>query len=139
MSLQIRDKLIQWLLTKQYDNESVHNYMTRFRKNTKSLHMSGGNNVIVNELIMDMSWEDLYKISGNDRTLALKNANDKFEAMCFLMGAKDSDFRQLKKDLEQNMYVGRDEYPATMQDAYKLLMNPLSVNNRRASGYRRTS
>ena len=56
MSLQIRDKLLQWLLTKKYDNESVHNYMTRFRANTKSLHIAGGNNVIVNEFIMEMSW-----------------------------------------------------------------------------------
>ena len=36
MSLKIRDKLLQWILTKQYYNESVHNYMTRFRANTKS-------------------------------------------------------------------------------------------------------
>ena len=36
------------------------------------------------------------------------------------------------------MYVGREEYPTTIQDAYKLLMNTLSVNTRRASGYRRT-
>ena len=112
--------------------------MARFRANTKSLHMAGGNNVIVNELVMEMSWEDLYKIGGNDRVLAIKNANEKFEAMCFLMGAKDTDFGQLKKELERNMYVGRDEYPTTMQDAYELLMNTMSVNNRRVSGNRRT-
>ena len=76
--------------------------------------MAGGNNVVVNEFIMEMTWEDLFKVGGNDRALALKNGNEKFEAMCFLMGAKDSDFGQLKKELERNMYVGRDEYPTTM-------------------------
>ena len=91
--------------------------MTRYRANTKSLRMAGGENVLVNEIIMGMTWDDLFKIGDNDRDLALKNANEKFEAMCFVMGAKDADFGQLKREFEKNMYVGRDDYPTTMQDA----------------------
>ena len=50
--------------------------------------MTGGNNVIVNELFMEIYWEDLYKIVGNDRVLAIKNANEKFEVMCFFYGSE---------------------------------------------------
>ena len=41
-SMLIRDKLIRFLLTKQYDNESVHDYFNRFKSNCDALSIVGG-------------------------------------------------------------------------------------------------
>ena len=44
----LRNKMVQYLTTCQYDNESIHQYMTRFMANSKALKMIGRKNVLCN-------------------------------------------------------------------------------------------
>ena len=43
--VQIRDKMIKFLLTKQYDGETVHDYYNRFENNCDTLDVIGGENI----------------------------------------------------------------------------------------------
>ena len=49
-----------------------------------------------------------------ERDEAIKIALEYYKAACFLMGANDSKFGLLKKNIENNMNVGQDEYPNTV-------------------------
>ena len=55
----IREKLINILLTKQYENKTVNKYVTHFKTNIKSIKIVGGKNVLSNEVIMDQKLMDL--------------------------------------------------------------------------------
>ena len=69
---------------------------------------------------MGQTLEDLYdsNTSKEDRTKALKESLESFEATIFLMGLNDTYFGGLKKNMSHGVNVGRDEYPRTIQGAY---------------------
>ena len=60
---------------------------------------------------------------------------DKFKAMCFLTRADDVRFKNLLKQLKDGSFLGRDEYPTTVTDAYDLLVRT-SGAFKRSSGSR---
>ena len=75
---------------------------------------------------MDIKWFDLAQNGADEERLKLPNlSSEAFEATFLITGSNDSQFAVLKKSLAHSMYVGRDEYPKTMQGIYKLLVNML--------------
>ena len=47
---------------------------------------------------------------------------ERFKAMCFVLMADVSCYRDLLEELRKGVYKGRDEYPTPVSDAYALLM-----------------
>ena len=89
--------------------------------------------------------EQLYQVTSDkaDRDIVFAKASDNYAATCFIMGASEVYFGELKKSLAHSMHVGRDDYPVTLEAAYRLLIrtaeeNKRRGNNRRFGTYRRT-
>ena len=121
------------LLTKQYDNNPVNKYITCFKTNVKAIKMTGGEKVLSKKAIMDQKWFDLAKNGTiEEKTKLPKLSSEAFKATCLVMGSKDSQFAVLMKNLVQSIYVGKDEYPKTMQGAYKLLVNTTLENQNKS-------
>ena len=87
--VQLREKYLKFILTKQYENEPVHDYMTRFKMNLKLLKLAEGNRVLWSETVMKVNLSYLYDcaINENDRKLLFKISSEHYEAACFLMGS----------------------------------------------------
>ena len=50
------------------------------------------------------------------------NEKDKFLAMCFFMRADERRYGELHEDLKKIVFLGQDEYPETLSDAYQRLL-----------------
>ena len=129
----VRDKMIDFLLTRQFENESVHEYMNRFNQKVKTLKAIGGEFVLCNPAINGMTWDTLYDaaVLKEDRDTVMALSSEAYEAVCFITGTHDGRFAELKKRLEHNKALGRDEYPRNMQAAYQLVMNTAEVDSSR--------
>ena len=103
--------------------------MNRFNMNVKALKLVGRESILCAKKIMMVKWAELYDdgMDQIDRDLLIKIASEIYEATCFLMGANDVKFGQLKKSLEHSMNVGRDIYPKTVHDAYEFFINTIKT------------
>ena len=134
--VQLREKLLQFLLTRQYKGEKPHEYMVRFKTNVRALKMVGGNLVLCHEVVMKKEYATIYDpdTDPKDRENDIKIGSKAYEAVCLLMGS-NHEFGNLKKSLAHSINVGRDEYPKTIQGAYELLMHTLAEDQRRDRRY----
>ena len=119
----LREKLYRLLSTRQFPDESLNEYLTRFKNNYESLKQVAGENVVIFENLIDMTWPDVCVLTPNEMQVKLKEGRECFLAGCLIMGANDLQFGYLKRSLESAKNLGRDEYPVTLQAAYELLLN----------------
>ena len=107
----LREKMMTFNLTRQNENETVHDYLTRFKTNLRSLKLAGGERVIAYELIMGEELEELYQVTSNksERDVVFAKASDTYAATCFIMRASEVMFGELKKTLAHSMHVGRQQ------------------------------
>ena len=87
----LHKKLQNFYLIRQFENETVQQYLERFKSNLQSLKMIGGERVLCNETLMSLTWEQLYApgVDEETRNTAIKEANEKLIAMRFFMGEND--------------------------------------------------
>lgn len=132
-SIQLRSKLLTLLLTKQYEHESVHEYMTRFKANSKGLKMFGGDRVLCFEKLMELKYEQVMAstVTQVKKDSVINLSTEAFESVCFLMGSNNTIFGSLKTSLAESMNVGRNEYPTTLQSTYELLVNTEMTNKKK--------
>lgn len=100
----------------QGQTESNDDYLRRFKSNLESLIMAGGGHFFYSCVI-----------SSIEKHLATKKEieaeEECFKAMCFLKQSDPQErYGDLIKSLQASMDVGRDEFPKTVQSAYRLLV-----------------
>ena len=80
---------------------------------------------------MSLTLEQVYNqyVEKSVRAKALKDAIELYQAVCFIMGANDACYGDLKHSLKENRNLGRYEYPKMIHTAYKLLMNFFRILN----------
>ena len=98
INLAIWEKIIRFLLNKQYDGESIHAYFGRFKTNCETLKLVGSGSSTCFEGILDISWKELYKDYDDNTVKELVNeGKEEFKAACFILGSKNVYFGSLKK------------------------------------------
>ena len=98
----VREKMMKLLTTKQYPDETIYQYMTRFKTNHSALEQVAGANILVYEQLMGVTWSDIYNnYDSSSREKKCKLGKETFMAACLVMGSNDSQFWQLKKNWRQ--------------------------------------
>ena len=116
--------ILKYLLTRQYDGESIHDFYNRYKNNCEALSVIAGDHVTCFEKVMKITWEDLYinLLDEQDRELVVTLVRERFAAMCFILGANERQFSHLKRTLKTNNNMSVDNYPTSMQASYELLL-----------------
>ena len=75
--------MLKFLLTRQYDNESMHKYMTWFKANSKAVKMISRNLTLFYELIMGLEYKNIFStdIVEKYRDSAVKLVTKAFEGV----------------------------------------------------------
>ena len=87
---------------------------------------------------MEINWRDLTDDLMEDHEVddVIKMAKERFKAICFIMGANESQFGSLKRILNNNSNLGKYMYPTEMTTAYELLLNTAGILDARARNNR---
>ena len=129
-SMLLREKLVKTITVRQFKEETVNQYVTRFKTNLNSLVQVGGEKILNFKVVMNAEWDEVYKKSPSEVKTILAESKDAFAAACLINGAHDVYFGELKRDLENAKNLGRDDYPTTIQAAFELLLNTASIADR---------
>ena len=90
--------MIRFLTTRQFPDESIYQYLTRFKTNHSALEQVAGTNVLNQETLMGTTWSNLYKDFGEKdyddsyENKVRKEGKEIFMAACLIMGSNDSYF-----------------------------------------------
>ena len=82
----------------------------------QNLELVGGRNFLYSTEHVELS--DVEVSKNNDSN----QSREKFLAIRFLKRAELKRYRRLLEQLQESMYLGRDEYPQTMMDVYDTLI-----------------
>ena len=107
--------MLNYMLMKQYPNETNDTYLTRFRSMTETLKLAGGEHILVSETLMGKKIEDATKAE-------IHAEKEKFMAVCYVLRSDTDRYGKLLDDLKSSANRGRDEYPISLTDAFDLLV-----------------
>ena len=105
---------------KQYENEDLHGYTTRFKQYRDVLKAQIGTR------FLDAWTENLPVCQGKTPTEQESYKEAAFEAFCaymFLRNADQAKYGSRLQDLQNQFAVGTDQYPATLTSAIDILAN----------------
>jgi len=114
-ALTLHEQLLTFLTMRQRQNESDDDYLVRFNSQYQSLKMSGSAHVICSPKLFNKA------IHRADPDQVEKEAK-RFKAMCFLLRANESRYKDFLEEVKKGAPKGQDEYPMTVADAYQLLL-----------------
>ena len=120
--------LLQFCNIKQQEFESNDAYRTRLDSTVLTLELAGGKHVLCsNELIVAAKKE-------KPTEAEIRVEEEKLKAMLMIVRADPIRYSLLQHNLEEGVYLGRDEYPETVTQAYDLLQKTCpEVPSRRSS------
>ena len=107
--------VLNYMLMKQYPNETNDTYLTRFRSMIETLKLAGGEHILVSEMLLGKKIENA---SGAE----IYEEKEKFMAICYILRSDVDRYGKLLEDLKSSANRGRDEYPITLTDAFDLLV-----------------
>ena len=111
---------------RQRENETNEGFRKRFESQILTLHLVGGEHILVSPEILKKS------IQGTASEKDMQDEEQKMKGMMLLLGSDPNRFGKLQKSLEEGVLLGRDEYPKTIIGAYELLQS--TVPNLTKSG-----
>ena len=100
---------------RQGDTELNNSYFTRFKSNVQNLELVGGANFFFSDKHGIYSGEALNEIEK-------EQAKEKFLAMCFIKRSDPGRYKVLLDQLQQSLYLGRNEYPIKLVNMYNTLI-----------------
>ena len=120
LRVSLHDAMLNTLTTKQGENETNDDYFTRFKSSTETLKLAGGEHVFVSKEMLGVD-----KLSDATKK-EIDDEKDRFMATCFILRSdgfsERSRYKKLLDDLKSSANRGRDEYPATLTEAFDLLV-----------------
>ena len=126
--------LRSFMLCRQGRNDSVQTYYETFRSHIQVVEEASGGIAAGNKLY-DIEIDKIVP-AGNtgNYTIAQKRtakatARENYLAVCFIMGSDKSRYWKYLEDLENDFLKGRDDYPITLNDAYRVLSNYKTANS----------
>ena len=115
LRVSLHDVIINFMLLKQFSNETNEAYHTRFKSMVETLKIAGGEHILI-------SPEMLGKKLGEATSDELREEKEKFMAICFIVRSDAERYKVLLQDLKRSANLGRDEYPKTLTEAFDLLV-----------------
>mmetsp|Transcript_16608 Transcript_16608/g.23574 ORF Transcript_16608/g.23574 Transcript_16608/m.23574 type:complete len:167 (-) Transcript_16608:4033-4533(-) len=106
---------------KQQDQETVKQYYQRFKATVNTVDLMHANGFEHKCIVKDI--QEANKKDGINKTdiEITTEAHKQYKAMIFLMNGNTRKYYEPWKKLEQNLSLGRDDYPKTVQGAYGIL------------------
>ena len=111
LRVSLHTAMLNYMLMKQYSNETNDTYLTRFKGMTETLKLAGGDHILVSETLLGKKIEDATKAE-------IYAEKQKFMAICFILRSDTDRYGKLLDDLTSSANRGRDEYPVTLTDAF---------------------
>lgn len=108
--------LVQFATMKQHPMESNDLFRTRFDAAVLTLELTGGEHIFCSETLIEAADKDARP--SKDEIAA---EEQKFKAMMMLVKANTNRFKTLQNSLCSRVILGRDKYPETVTEVFKLL------------------
>ena len=115
LRVSLHDVMFNFILLKQQQHEANDAYLTRFKSMIETLKIAGGEHVLVSPVLLGQAIEYASKAELNEE-------KEKFMAVCFMLRSDESRYKTLLEGLKRSANLGRDEYPATLTEAFDLLV-----------------
>ena len=103
LRVSLHTAMLNYMLMKQYPNETNDTYLTRFRLMTETLKLAGGGHILVSETLLEKKIEDATPSE-------IDAEKEKFMAVCFILRSDTDRYGKLLDDLKSSANRGRDEY-----------------------------
>ena len=107
--------LIDYMLLKQYINETNDSYLSRFKSMVQVLKIAGGAHILVSLTLMGMEIEDATYAE-------IDEEKEKSMAVSYILRSNEVRYKKLLDGLRTSANLGRKEYPETLTDAFNLLV-----------------
>ena len=115
LRVSLHDVIINFMLLKQFGNETNEAYHSRFKSMVETLKIAGGEHILISPEMLGIK---LDAATG----LQLREEKEKFMAVCFVLRSDPERYKVLLNDLKRSANLGRDEYPKTLTEAFDLLV-----------------
>ena len=115
LRVSLHDVIFNFILLKQQAHESNDGYLTRFKSMIQTLKIAGGKHVLVSPTLLG-------KTIAAANNAEINAEKEKFMAVCFILRSDESRYKSLLDGLKRSANLGRDEYPATLTEAFDLLV-----------------
>ena len=107
--------LLNFMLLRQFSDESNDAYLIRFKSMVETLKIAGGEHVLVSPTLMGKTID-----AATDEEI--KDEKDHFLAITYVVRSDEGRYKTLLDDLKSSANRGRDEYPKSLTDAFDLLV-----------------
>ena len=115
LRVSLHSVLMNFIVMRQYSDESNDAYLTRFKSIVETLKIAGGEHVLVSPKLMGKTI-DMASPS------EINAEKEHFLAICFIVRSDEGRYKKLLDDLKSSANRGRDEYPNTLTAAFDLLV-----------------
>jgi len=121
---------------RQKDEQDIHQYREVFDVMIENIHQFGGNVCHHPRFVRELMVEDAVDPDDKNMPKMVKGlyenkVKQRFLAIQFLNGANSARYAQLIADLENSFSRGHDDYPETVDEAYRMMANYQTMNVRR--------
>ena len=120
----------QHLLNYRQEGESLHKYLEVYKSLVDNIKRFGGelgtDVGLVKEMMLSdgLSYEtDYANLGDDDKEDLLKRCEDKYLAVCFLLGGSIKKYGSLVADLQNSYLMGDDKFPTTVAESYQMMAN----------------
>ena len=115
LRVSLHDVMLNFMLLKQFPNETNKAYHTKFKSMIETLKIAGGEHILVSPVMIGT---ELSAASGSQ----IREEKEKYMAICFILRSDEIRYKRLLEDLKRSANLGRDEYPETLTKAFDLLV-----------------
>ena len=116
------EALTSFCNVRQGETESNDAFRKRIDAAALTLRLAGGEQVLCNPELMTPA------DPSNPTVSEVESETEKVKAMMLMLRSDSLRYHELKKDLHQSVYRGRDEFPTTVTSSYDLLQHTASQN-----------
>ena len=113
----VADAIRNFVTLKQKDDESLTNYMDRFKAASDNMIAQKGN-----EFVLTKYMQTLDNYDSNNPTKAMKRAYEEYLAYTFIINSDNNKYGSLIKNLAQQQSLKNTQYPKTLTAASEVLM-----------------
>ena len=111
LRVSLHDVIINFMLLKQFGNETNEAYHSRFKSMLETLKIAGGEHILISPEMLGMKID----VASNTQ---LREEKEKFMAICFVLRSDPERYKVLLQDLKRSANLERDEYPKTLTEAF---------------------
>ena len=115
LRVSLHDVMLNFMLLKQFPNETNEAHHTKFKSMIETLKIAGGEHLLVSPSMLGAELS-----TATD--LQIRQEKEKYMAICFILRSDELRHKRLLEDLKRSANLGRDEYPETLTDAFDLLV-----------------